>query len=88
MFPRRKRKAILEMAEWVITYFAEPDHNLRKTQNPPSEEIFLINEWFFPNEGERRRNNIRAMHHISDVLCWSPDTSLVREENSVSKLEL
>lgn len=78
IFPKKKSKTILELAKWVIIYFAEPDQNFQKSQNPPTQDVFLINEWLFP-DGNRRINNIGIMQHISDVLCWSPDTSLVRE---------
>ena len=79
IFPRKKSRDILELTEWVVTYFTEPEQNWQKTQNPPSQETFLINEWFFPDADRRRINNIGIMQHISDVLCWSPDTNLVRE---------
>ena len=81
IFPRKKSRQILEFAEWIVVYFTAPEHNFKKRKNPPTEEIFLINEWFFSTTEERRRNNIGVMQKISDVLCWSPDSSLVREGN-------
>ena len=79
-FPRKKSRKILGLAEWVIIYFSEPEYNSLMAVNPPYEEVFLINEWFF-EDGKRRSNNIGVMQHISDVLCWSPDVRLVREGN-------
>ena len=79
VLPRKKSRKILEFTEWIIIYFTKPEHNIQKSGNPPYEELFLINEWFFPDGETRRRKNVRVMQHVSDVLCWSPDTSLVRE---------
>lgn len=80
-FPKRKSRTFLELAEWIIIYFAAPEHNWRKIQNPPSQEIFLINEWYFPCGEKRRMKNIGVMKDFSDVICWSPISGLVREGN-------
>lgn len=79
IFPRNKSRKILELAEWIIIYFSDPEHNCRKIAYPPSQETFLINEWYFPCSEKRRIRNVSVMKEFSDVVCWSPNTQLVRE---------
>ena len=80
-FPKRKSRKILELAEWIIIYFAGPEHNWKKGEKPPSQEIFLINEWYSPCSKNRRIRNVGVMKDFSDVICWSPNSELVREGN-------
>ena len=80
IFPEENRIEYLEIVEWIIVYFSETEHNIRKTQYPPKNEIYLINEWYFP-DGRRRVRNRGMIKLIADVLCWSNTTNLVREGN-------
>ena len=80
VFPIFNTRDHLESVEWILSYFSGTEHNIRKTQNPPKNEIYLINEWYFVNERKRIRN-VDIIKHISDVVCWSPLTRLVREGN-------
>ena len=79
VFPKNKSRKILELAEWIIIYFSSPEHNYRKIDNPPYHEIFLINEWHYPCSAKRRIRNVGVMKNFSDVVCWSPNSRLVRE---------
>lgn len=79
VFPKKRSRKIIELAEWIIIYFAGTEHNCKKIKNLPSQEIFLINEWYFPCSERRRIKNVSVMQYFSDVICWSPDTRLVRE---------
>ena len=83
IYPRKRNRSWLELAEWIIVYFTGTHHNKKKTQYPPSQETYLTNEWFFPDTITRRKRNLGVMHWISDVLCWPPGKRLVKEGNLI-----
>jgi hypothetical protein len=79
-------REFLEMAEWTMIYFSGTTSNIKKTKRPPKHNLYVINEWFMPNESasgisDRRLRNVNVMKSIMDVQCWSPTTRLIRESN-------
>ncbi len=68
VFPHKKDRSYLELAESIIIYFWQPTLNERKTVNPPRPTT-LINRWF-KKDGVPRLRQDSICKELPDVLSW------------------
>ncbi len=86
ILPRDATRSHLELAEWMLVYFAPSLYNEKKAKSPPKHHVYLVNEWYTVHDVRRKRLD-GVCGEIADVIGWDPETDQLSVAHRLKVIE-